>query len=611
MQKTVALTRRVVQALPLIRKFVVAIGIGLVLASLRFDIWTIRQNLGVNYWSSTRAQVLLLALVALCSVLLIANVWLEEEERFMPSIGALGAILLGFFLVPVISDWEDMLIGPKLGVAGAALIALGGLPAQSFRFRERSLKRPALPVLLAWLLTAIGAALTIVALPRAASSFPLAGPNSSGLFGPFPTYWKSVGFVSGGHALGICMLVVAVAAIVAAIGGVVLKIPALGRWALGASLLLLGLALWYPAYGIGRDLSALATGSGLALEGSLLAVAAALVARAVERGALTPEVLDLRLLVAVVGIGLALAGLWTNVFSQFTASSFWTDGTASSLMLVLVAAAGALVALGLAYRRTRLAMIIVSAIGWLLAGLFGWYVANRAPDHLNGLDLAPWLGLAGGVLMGVSSVIPGTLKHRRWRRSAGPTPRRLAVSLITGVGAALAAVSLWLDAEPTETTESLFTAAFGQSLPKGVENQTFHSSYWSTPAPTRTGIVGTDHSLGIVMLVLAVLALVALVATLISRLSALRAWVLAASLALLGIALFVPAEEAFHHFGSLRIGAWLVLVGALIASAGAVFLALSDLPPEDAKEESKAAREKRSRAPRTGRQRRVPETRRA
>jgi hypothetical protein len=618
MQKTAASTRKPAQGILLIRKFVVAIGIGLVLASIRFDIWKLRQGLGQNYWSDWTTRVLLIGLVAVCAVLLIANVWREERERFMASISGVGAILLGFFLFPPVADgFGNLLFGPKLALAGSALIVLGALPVPALRSWQRSRKRPALSLHLAWLLAAIGPALAVVALGRDAASAPIVSPNSVGLAGPRPTYWRSVGF-SNGHALGILMLAIAVVVIVLALGDVILKAPVLGRWALAASLLLLGVTLWYPTSL--SDLSTIGTGAGLALEGSVLAVAVAIAAVAVERGALAPKALDLRRLLAIGGIGLALAGLWTNVWGE-AGSSFWTDGTTGGLGLLLVAAAIILVGLSLVVRRKRLAAGAVSAIGWVLAGLFGYWIALLAPQWqgqqgLSALGPATWLGLAGGALMGVSVVFPRIPAIWRSRslvlaRLSKLTPGRVAVSLITGIGSAVALGSLWLDAEPTESTKALFGAVFGQNLPKGTKNEIFHTSYWSAPVPIRTGVVGTDHSLGIVMLVLGAMVLVALVAMLVTRLPAMRSWMLAASLALLGLALHNPAFEAFTHLGSLRSGAWLALAGSFLAAAGAVGLCLIDLPSEEAVEEETTKAKRAPRAPRRGGQRRVPETRRA
>src|SRR5665647_1043993 len=94
----------------------------------------------------------------------------------------------------------------------------------------------------------VGSALVIVSLWRETAANPItntAGGRSLGINATFPHYWSSAG-LSGGHSLGIFMLAVAIAAIVFALGDAVLKIPAMGKCALGASLLLLGVAIYYP-----------------------------------------------------------------------------------------------------------------------------------------------------------------------------------------------------------------------------------------------------------------------------------------------------------------------------------------------------------------------------
>jgi hypothetical protein len=598
MQKKIVLTHTLAQAMPLVRKFVVAIGIGLTLSSIRFDIWKIRQGVGQNYWSSWTTRVLLIGLVAICGLLLIANVWREERERFMASISGLGAILLGYFLFVPVADggFGNLLIGPKLSVAGSALIVLGALPVRSLRSRQRPRKRAPIALSLTWLLAVIGPALAIVALERDASVLPITSPSNVLMIGPHPTYWKSVG-LSGGHALGILMLALAALAIVLAVADVALRAPVLGRWALGASLVLFGTSLWYPVSL--ADLSTIGTGGGLALEGSLLAVSAGLVAVSVERGALALTALDLRRLAAVAGIGLALAGVWTNIWRQ-AGSSFWTDGTAGGAPFILVVAAAVLLALGFVYRR-KLVSAIASVIGWALAGYFAFYIAERAPNYLGSLGPATWLGLAGGVLLGLSTVSPRAIAG--WRRRTSPlTPRRLAAWLATGVGTAVVLGSLWFDLEAPTTYKQLYAAVFGTNAPAKAKDKVIHLSYWNCE---------TGHSLGIVMIVLGGITLVALVGTLITKLSILRAWAVAASLALFGISLYIPASEAFHHLGVLRDGAWMAFAGSLVAIVGAVTLALSDLPSEESVEEEPEKTPKTARAPHRGRGRRVPETRRA
>jgi len=112
------------------------------------------------------------------------------------------------------------------------------------------------------------------------------------------------------------------------------------------------------------------------------------------------------------------------------------------------------------------------------------------------------------------------------------------------------------------------------------------------------------------MLTLAVLTLVALVAVLVSRLAVLRAWAVGTSLVLLGISLFIPVLEAFQHLGALRSGAWLALVGSLLAGAAAVALALPDQLAQAESDEVDGAAPVRPRPPLPGKKPRVPEMRR-
>ena len=112
------------------------------------------------------------------------------------------------------------------------------------------------------------------------------------------------------------------------------------------------------------------------------------------------------------------------------------------------------------------------------------------------------------------------------------------------------------------------------------------------------------------MLVLGVSTIVALLGVLITRLSVLKTWTLAASLALLGIALFIPVSEAFHHLGTLRSGAWLALVGSLLAGAGAVWMMPEQLLAQAESDDAEEAASPRARTPLKGKKHRVPEMRR-
>lgn len=403
MQKTVAPNRAFVEAVPLIRRFVIAVGIGLALASLNpltvsfhpfsvdftspFDILKISP--GITYSSNSSSTYFLLALVIASAVLLITNVMLEGD-RFLACVSGIGAILLGYFLlIPVAigsSHLGDLSLAPKLGLAGSALIALGAAPLRALGSFKRSRERRSLIAYAPWLLAAVGLGVVVVSLWQ---NVAFAKVTSSGFGGEAPRYWSSAGF-TGGHTLGIFMLALAIVGIAMALADAVFKIPALGRWALAAALLLLGLALFYPAEFAFHKLSLLSTGGGLALEGGLLASAAALIALGIERGAIDLRALSLQKLAAIVGIGLALSGTWANIFAA--QGSFWIDGTLAGLPALLLAVGALLVAASFAYR-SRWFLFSVSVIGWILVGYFGYYIAQSAND-LKTLGPAMWLEAA-------------------------------------------------------------------------------------------------------------------------------------------------------------------------------------------------------------------------
>jgi hypothetical protein len=583
MQKPVALIRAFGQALPLIRIFVVAIGIGLTLASLRFQIFSTFEGSGFTYWSTNWAtRLFLVTLVAVCAGLLVANIIRDEGDRFLTSVCGVGAILLGYFLfIPVAIGFGHLALGPKLGVVGSAAIVLGALPLRALGRWQRSRERRGLPLYVTWLLAAMAPVLVIISLERATASNIITSPDSLRFSSFTPRYWDSVD-LSGGHALGIIMLVLAVVAIVMALGDALLKAPVLGRWALGASLLLVGLAIYYPTYLGFRSPGSLLVGGGLALEGSVLAVVVTLAAIAAERGAVDPSKLTIPRLVALSGIALALAATWANV-SGLQGSSFWAiGGTVGGFPFILIVLAGLLLATSFVFRY-RWLLPLVSILGWLLVGYFGFYVARLLPNDLNTLGPAAWLGMSGGALMGLSTVSSSSMAAWK-RRSPSMTLRRFRPWLATAIGAGMVLGSLWLPAV---------------KAPLGAN--TSHS-YWDTAG---------DRSLGIVMLVLAVSTLVALLGALITRLNVLSTWAQAASLALLGISLFIPVFQAFDQLGVLRSGAWLALVGSLLASAGAVAMTLpGQLLAQAEPVEAGHAASPRPRAPLKGKKSRVPETRR-
>lgn len=588
MSKTVALIRAVAKETPLIRKFAVAIGIGLTMAALRFDILKQLQGVGKNYWTDWSTRSLLVALIVICTGLLVTTVLLEDD-RFMASVSGVGAILLGFFLfIPVAvgpGHLGDLVLGPKLAVAGSALIVLGAQPTRALYSWHRSRGRNSLPLYATWLLAAVGAGLVIVSLGRQLAFIVITGQNSTGGAGTIPRYFSSAGF-SGGHALGFFMLALAILVIALAVCDAVLRAPVLGSWALGVSLLLLGLTLYYPI--TLTSISTIGPGSGLGLEGALLASVASLAAVAVERGAVQLRELNLRRLVAVTGIGLALAGTWTDLWGL--PGTIWAeDKTLAGFPTLLAFLALALVVLSLAYQSKWL-LPSVGVIGWIIFGYFGYYLAWVTPKT-DLLGPAAWLGAAGGAVTGLSAI--SLYSRSSWRqRQPSMTRRHLVSWLAIAIGTGLALIALWLTTEPAQKAGK----------------QIIHLSYWRLPG---LGKSAADHSLGIVMLALGVSTLVALLAVLITRFTALHNWILASSLTLLGISLFLPASEAFNHLGVLRSGAWLALAGSLVAGAGAVALVLPDqLLVQAESEQTEEAHPARARAALKGKKPRVPETRR-
>ncbi|MGA9761009.1 MAG: hypothetical protein WBQ14_01110 [Gaiellaceae bacterium] len=592
MQKTVALIRAVPSLLPW-RKFVVAIGIGLTISALRLDILAETEGLGggLSYWTSWTTRLILIVLIAACAGLLIANVIREEEgDRFLAGVSGFGAILLGFFLfIPVAIGFghlSELALGPKFGVIGSALIVLGALPVRALFSRQRSREQRGLPLYLTWSLAIVGPALVIVSLWRETSANPItntSGGQSLGIGATYPHYWTSVG-LTGGHALGIFVLAVAIVAIAMVVGDIVLKAPALGSWALAASLLLVGLAIYYPwGYLVGFvNIAAISTGAGLAIEGGLLAAGAALAAVLAERGSVDLRGSGLSKLLVAGGIALAFGGTWANV-SGGQGTSLWVDGTTAAFPLLLVAVSVGLVAVGLGFR-SKWALPSAGVLGWLIAGYFATYVVEALPNDLGTLGPAAWLGLGGGALMGLSALV--SLRSRAaWKRRVPKINLRRSIPwLATAIGSGIAIGALWLTTEASSGAKTSDT-------------------YWNS---------GGHHALGILMLVLAASTIAALLGLLITRLSVLASWAMGASLILLGVSFFIPVVEAFKHFGTLRSGAWLALAGSLIASVGAVALALPEQMHAGA--ESKEAGAKvspRARPPLKGKKSRVPETRRA
>jgi hypothetical protein len=526
------------EAIALARKFVVAIGLGLVVASLKFDV--VHSGYGFQYGRDGTTRGFVWALVVLGAALLVANVLLETD-RFLAAASGVGAVLLGFFsFIPLtlgLGHLGDLELGSWFGLGGGAAIVLGAAPLGTLASWRKEPARSGWPVCASWLVGVLGLALVMVSLPHPLWSEKIVISGKV----QYPTFWNSAGVATGGHTLGITVIVVAAIVAACAIAAALTRARLFGSWAVALSLVLLGIVLYLPVRFAFNSLGSLRSGSGLALEGALLAAAAMAAAALAWRGVIDLNRGAVRQLVAVVGLGLALAADWTEVFSR-KPGNFWSDGTLGGFPLILIVAGAALVAASFLVKRWWI-LPAVSALGWVLLGFFAFNPALAVPTSGN-LGPATWLGIAGGAVIGLSAVSLRLITS--WQpRPMTVTRRSAAAWLGAGAGLGLVVWSLWLDTE------------------RAVVN--VHFSYWD--------VVGIgDHSLGIVMLVLAVSALVALVGAVLLRIPLLAEWTLAASLVLVGIAVYQPAFEAFNRLGDLRAGTWLALIGSLLASAGAAAL---------------------------------------
>lgn len=252
----------------LLLNLVTAVGIGLGLAAL----WTPTvKGDSSEYWSDGTMAGFLLALLIICALLLVASIVLQRE-RLRSTAAAFGTILLGYFLfvaalyAPHLGRLDD---GTWLGIIGGILIVAGTVPLTGFAVSKQSLGKVVLDRTLAlWLLAFVGMAagfvslfLAVIKLPKLPAALAAHIPHWEA------TYWS----LQGDHSLGIVMLVILLLALLSALAATVLRIRVLEMSALGASLLFLGLALFYPVVLAFNSLDRLAAGAWLALAGALLA----------------------------------------------------------------------------------------------------------------------------------------------------------------------------------------------------------------------------------------------------------------------------------------------------------------------------------------------------
>lgn len=538
------------ETVTLIRKFAAAVGVGLVIASLVSN-WgndIIARAGGHEFTYDGSSRVLLISLVSIAGLILLASV-MFETERFLSAAGAAAAVILGFYIfVPLslgLGQLGDLEYGSWFGFSGAALIVLGATPMESLISRQKEPNRTSRSGYVAWLLGLVGLGMVMLALDMALRSEPIPVIGRATM----RTYWNSAGVPSGDNTLGIALIILVAIAAVSALASAFGRWKMFGGWAIGFTLITLGVVLYMPATLALEGLVRMRTGSGLALEGGLLAAGAMTAAVLARRGRLELGRSSLRPFVAIVGLGLALAGAWTETFSR-EPGSFWGDWTLGGLVTLLIVF-GVLLAGARLFDESWPLLSVVSLIGWTLSGYFSLYLFQAIPT-VDTLGPATWLGVAGGAVAGFSA-IPLRLVTSWHPRAFELTSRRALAWLVAGTGLALVLVSLWLDLESRVRVVTGFATA----------------SYWD---------FNGDHSLGVAMLALLILASVALVGSVATRIPALVALLCAATFSLLGIALFFPAFEAFNRLGELRAGAWLALVGSLLAAAGSLAIGLLDKP---------------------------------
>lgn len=532
-----------------IKLLVTAVGFGLALAALLSD--TVKSGFDLSYGHdhTTAGFLILLIALGLCSLLVYVFI---EDERYLTATGAVGAITLGYFLfIPLTigpNKWPSELdYGGWFGLVAGVLMTVGAAPTKQLFNWRRSPSRPHRSVYAAWLVGLVGLALAIVSIFLPLTS--IAQTNDLGQIVHL-TYWDSLLVHFGRHFLPGTMLFLAFAAVVCTLGAALLRRNSLGVWAIGSSLILLGILVWYPVTLAFNHLRFVRSGVGIGLGAGLLAAGSLTVAALVQRGSIKLDRRVLRLAIAAAGAVAALTASWMQLYAA-SPGSLWVSGMLGDAVLLLAFVVIVLVSLDLVLG-WRWSLLVAGGLGWLLAGYYANNIATALNGHLSTLDAASWVGLAGGVVLALSTLSLRPLLF--WRESRPASDRsHLAAWLAIGVGLALAVVGLFLPREP---------------IPPGFK--AVGHSYWN--------FLG-NHSLGIVMLVLALSALVSAAVAARTRFPVAVTWTFAGTLALFGLSLYTPASEAFAHLGALRSGAWLALAGSLIAAAGATAIALMEQPP--------------------------------
>jgi hypothetical protein len=226
---------------------------------------------------------------------------------------------------------------------------------------------------------------------------------------------------------------------------------------------------------------------------------------------------------AAIGAVLAIVGIFLDAILS---TSYWDiDGTFAWFGLILGALALALVAASYAGNPMDGWLF---AIGAFLVGYWGFFPTALAFDQWDETGAGLWLCFAGAILIAVGVALPALASGAARSTPSGASPPMLAA----GLGIVLIFPSIWLDASD------------------GV-------SYWDGPS---------GHSVGVVLLVLAIVAALAWAGSITGAPT--RGADVAVSLVLLGLLAVTPVGSAFNQFGSVDVGGWLGLAGAILAAGG-------------------------------------------
>ena len=233
--------------------------------------------------------------------------------------------------------------------------------------------------------------------------------------------------------------------------------------------------------------------------------------------------------IAMVGIGLGLAAIWTNLFTAGIHAKYADDGTMMAYILAtLIAAALLLLAGFIGIRGLDCAAAIAGA------AVFGFLLFYPTAFSFDNVGNGGWFGVCA-----VLAPIGAWTAHVAGR--SGPPARKqppLLMALPVTVGMGLCLAGIWLPAEGS-------------------------TKFWD---------FGRGHMAGFVLLELIILLAVLVLSALGGALPiAADAGLLVAGVAF-GLAETNVIVTAFNHFGELRYGAWLLTAGGVVLLAGAWWL---------------------------------------